>query len=164
MLTQYGVLPFFLAEGEEPCFLLITSRGTGRWVVPRGGLIPGLDPMQSAEREAFEEAGIVGTIGAEPVGHYSYVKWRKRRGDLPATVTLFPLAVDKQARHWPERGQRDARWFTRERAVAAVDEPELKAIIAGFVPQPSAASSQPLPTLAKRRLRWLRKVPGLLRR
>jgi uncharacterized protein len=164
LLTQYGVLPFFLGEGAEPLFLLITSRGTGRWVVPRGGLIAGLSPAESAEREAFEEAGITGVIGAEPAGTYSYVKWRRRRRDLPAAVTLYPFQVHAQSRRWPERRQRDVRWFTRERAVAAVDEPELKALIAGFHPDPACASDQPLPVLVKRRLRWLGAVPTLLRR
>ena len=164
MLTQYGVLPFFLREDGTLCFLLITSRGTGRWVVPRGGLIRGLGPVGSAEREAFEEAGITGVIAAEPVGRYSYLKWRKRRGDLPATVTLFPFQVVAQSRRWPERRQRDARWFSRERAIAAVDEPELKQIIADFDPPPGSASAAPLPVLAKRRMRWLSLVPDLVRR
>ncbi len=71
MLTQYGVLPLRLASDGSPEVLLITSRDTRRWVVPRGNPISGKSPAESAAQEAFEEAGIVGAVEPEAIGHYS---------------------------------------------------------------------------------------------
>lgn len=150
MLTQYGVLPYYLTHEGELRFLLITSRDTGRWVIPRGNPIRGLSPCQSAAQEAFEEAGLTGLVGQDEIGAYEYEK-RRKRGSVPARVHVFPLQVTVQSGTWPERHQRDTRWFTREEAAAAVDEPELKSLLIAFDPPPGAASRAPLPLLSPRR-------------
>ena len=109
--------------------MLITSRDTGRWVVPRGNPIGGLSPAESAAQEAFEEAGIRGALGSAPLGSYHYDK-RRRNGAITRTeVQLFRLTVAEELDDWPERGQRERRWFSPQEAAQAVDEPELKALI-----------------------------------
>ena len=150
MLQQYGVLPYFLDHEGVLHILLITSRGTGRWVIPRGNAMPALPPCQSAAQEAFEEAGLTGIVAREEIGAYRYEKWRKKAPSLPAVVHVFPLQVTVQSRNWPERHQRETRWFTQAEAAAAVEEPELRDLILGFRAPPEAASRAPLPLLTPR--------------
>lgn len=150
MLEQFGVLPYYLDQDGEVHFLLITSRDTGRWVIPRGNPMPGLPPRQAAAQEAFEEAGLTGLLSREEIGAYRYVKRRKKGGTVPAEVHIFALQVTVQSGQWPERHQRETRWFTRADAAAAVNEPELAALIAEFEPPSGAASRAPRPLLSPR--------------
>ena len=112
--------------------LLITSRETRRWVVPKGNPIRRLAGHEAAAREAFEEAGISGIACPAPLGTFDYLKRRRNGSQKQATVALFPLAVTGQADSWPEQDQRETRWFTLDDAAAAVDEPYLKRLIANF--------------------------------
>jgi 8-oxo-dGTP pyrophosphatase MutT (NUDIX family) len=129
VLTQYGVIPVrWTADGGVEV-LLITSRETRRWVVPRGNPIPGKSPADSAAQEAFEEAGIVGAVEPEALGLYSYEKRRRLRGAVPARVHLFRMSVAEERDDWPEKGQRERRWFAPREAAAAVAESELAELI-----------------------------------
>jgi uncharacterized protein Yka (UPF0111/DUF47 family)/ADP-ribose pyrophosphatase YjhB (NUDIX family) len=112
--------------------LLITSRDTRRWVVPKGNPIRGLSSHEAAAHEAFEEAGVSGIPCPTPLGSYQYYKRRRNGSARRATVALFPLAVTGQAEDWPEQEERDARWFTLKAAAAAVDEPDLGRLIENF--------------------------------
>jgi 8-oxo-dGTP pyrophosphatase MutT (NUDIX family) len=130
---QYGALPFRPDAKGSIAFLLVTSRQTRRWLIPKGWPMAGKKPHQAAEQEAREEAGIVGSIAKRPIGSYRY--WKR----LDATfalckVDVYPLAVDRLAERWPEQGQRTREWFDREGAASAVDEPGLAAIIRSFDP------------------------------
>ena len=69
---QYAALPWRNAQGFE--ILLITSRETRRWVIPKGWPMPGNSPAESAAQEAYEEAGIRGKIAVQAIGHYGYRK------------------------------------------------------------------------------------------
>jgi uncharacterized protein Yka (UPF0111/DUF47 family)/8-oxo-dGTP pyrophosphatase MutT (NUDIX family) len=132
LITQYGVLPYRVdAEGKLE-ILLITSRERRRWVVPKGNPIPFMLNYESAAREAFEEAGVEGPISTEPIGAYRYQKRRRIGGAAAAMVNLYPLRVTRQAEAWPERGQRERRWFAAAEAAAAVEEAELAVIILSF--------------------------------
>lgn len=120
--------------------LLITSRETRRWVVPKGNPIRGLAPHVAAAQEAYEEAGVTGIACPSPIGSYTYLK-RKRTGRSRETVVdVFPLAVTDEAIMWPERAERERKWFSLADAAAAVEEPQLKEIIAGFKADPVPAS------------------------
>lgn len=133
--------------------LLITSRDTGRWVIPKGNPIRGLAPHQAAAHEAFEEAGISGIPCPTALGSYHYDK-RRRRAIRRTEVAVFPLAVLRQFDDWPERAERQARWFTPAQAAGAVDEPELKALLASFRQPPEPAG------LGERALQWVRTRSG----
>ena len=137
LIRQYGVLAYDIVEGELR-LLLITSRETKRWVIPRGNPIFGLLPHHSAAQEAWEEAGVVGRLGATKIGAYRYEKRRRDGSTVPANVHVFPLHVTEQRSEWPEQGQRQTRWFTRDEAVAAVAEPGLKTLIQTFAPERAA--------------------------
>ncbi|MFL9842598.1 DUF47 family protein [Sphingomonas sp. ST-64] len=114
--------------------LLVTSRGTGRWVIPKGNVPNGALPHVAAAEEAEEEAGVVGAVCPTPIGAYRY---RKRRGNgakLMADVEVFPLAVTAELTRWKEQSQRERRWFTLADAADAVDEPDLSDLIRSFGP------------------------------
>jgi 8-oxo-dGTP pyrophosphatase MutT (NUDIX family) len=132
LLIQYGAIPVRREGDGRLSILLVTSRETRRWVVPRGNPIFGLSPARSAAQEAWEEAGVRGRIESEPVGSYHYGKRRKHGETVPAEVQLFRLEVAELAERWPESGQRERRWFAPDAAAAAVDEPELKRLLAGL--------------------------------
>jgi 8-oxo-dGTP pyrophosphatase MutT (NUDIX family) len=134
LIVQYGVVAWKKDEEGEPLLLLITSRDTGRWVVPRGNPILGLAPHLSAAQEAWEEAGVRGRISDAPAGEYRYRKTRRLGFGRRARVVLFPLAVEKEAARWPEADQRTRRWFTPREAAEAVIERSLKALLGGFRP------------------------------
>ena len=109
--------------------LLVTSRDTGRWVLPKGNLMVGIAPHRAAAREAEEEAGVRGTIARKPLGRFPYRKWRSAKRFEMAKVDVFALKVGKELSSWKEQGQRERRWFTRDDAATMVDEPELTALI-----------------------------------
>jgi len=136
--TQYAALPFrSTPEGIE--ILLITSRRTRRWVVPKGWPIEGLEPSASAAREAMEEAGISGEIQKEPIGFFHYFKELRHGVNVPCKVDVFPMRVTRQRRSWPEKEEREARWFPLVEAARAVGEPQLRKLILKFGMQLSAA-------------------------
>lgn len=109
--------------------MLVTSRGTGRWVLPKGWEEPGSTPHEQAAREAFEEAGLIGEVWPEPVGYYSYEKHLKGGRTVRCTVGVFPFWVERQLENWPERGQRETRWFTLGQAALAVTEGDLVTLL-----------------------------------
>ena len=129
MLIQYGGIPVRRdAEGGVEV-LLITSRETRRWVVPRGNPIAGLSPARSAAQEAYEEAGVVGDVRPEPLGRYRYDKRRRDGSLVPAEVEMFLMEVEGLAEVWPEMRVRERRWFRPDEAAAAVAEEELAQIL-----------------------------------
>jgi 8-oxo-dGTP pyrophosphatase MutT (NUDIX family) len=130
--VQYAALPFRVRDGVE--VLLVTSRGTGRWVLPKGWPMKRKTPAQAAAREAIEEAGVTGQVAAEPAGDFGYVKVMADGSGVKCRVQVFPLRVEVERARWPEMKQRRRAWFSREAAAEAVTEPELKALLTGFSP------------------------------
>jgi uncharacterized protein len=132
--------------------MLITSRDTQRWVVPKGNAMRGLSLHEAAAVEAFEEAGIRGIPCPTALGSFMYWKTRRARLSRQLSVTLFPLSVVEELPDWPEKDQRTKRWFQLDEAAGLVDEPELKRLIAGFrePPAPSGLASRVLPALQTR--------------
>jgi 8-oxo-dGTP pyrophosphatase MutT (NUDIX family) len=127
---QYAALPYRVGETIE--VLLVTSRETQRWVIPKGWPMNGKKPHAAAAREALEEAGVSGKVAKTPFGAYRYVKRLKNGAPLVCSVDVFPLQVERQRKRWPEQHQRTAHWFSVEEAAESVDEPELQALIARF--------------------------------
>jgi uncharacterized protein len=135
LIKQIAALPYRTdaASPDNPLrIMLITSRETKRWVLPKGNLIKGLSAHQAAEHEAFEEAGITGVICPTACGTYPYQKRLQSGETIPVDVAVFPFAVTAQAVDWPEREQRETQWFSSADAAAAVEEPELAALILSF--------------------------------
>ena len=157
--TQFAALPCHVGVNGQPQILLLTSRETKRWVIPKGWPIKGLKPRQVAVREAYEEAGLRGTIRSKrPIGVYHYEKQLPGK-HLLCEVHVFLLWVSQQLEDWPEKGQRETRWVDVAEAVALVDEGGLAELVrsvftAGRPPQPSRhARGRIAKSLVPRRLR-----------
>lgn len=136
LIRQFGVIPFRCGPDGNVEIVLITSRETRRWVVPRGNPIVGLSPHEAAAQEAYEEAGVRGDVEPQAIGTYRYDKRRASGAVDEALVELFPLLVREILDEWPERHERERRWFTAQEAAASVVEEDLAALIAAIGRQP----------------------------
>jgi hypothetical protein len=125
---QYGALPWRHGlQGLE--IMLITSRETGRWVIPKGWPMGGKRPYRVAEIEAFQEAGVKGVIAKKPIGAYPYPKILPGGEDRLCFVDVYPLRVILETRKWREKAERQRAWFRAEEAAGLVDEGGLALII-----------------------------------
>lgn len=134
-MRQIAVLPYrFGGPGKDgPTeIMLVTSRGTGRWVIPKGNPLTGMDRHASAAIEAEEEAGVIGAVCPTSIGSYEYRKRRANGAAIMYNVEVFPLAVTRELDEWKEMDERERRWFTFDEAAGAVDEPDLQALIRSF--------------------------------
>ncbi len=119
-----------LRKGKAgPEVLMVTSRTTRRWVLPKGWPMKGRTLAGSALQEAWEEAGIIGTVEEGALGWFSYDKIRKGAPALPCRVGVFRVRVAELANDWPERGERTRAWLRIEDAAKAVAEPGLQAML-----------------------------------
>ena len=116
--------------------LLITSRETRRWVIPKGWPHDRLTAAASASAEAWEEAGVEGTVRTEPLGLFSYDKVLRPGVSQPCLVTVFALRVSRLHAKFPERRERRRKWFTTARAARKVAEPELRALFLALADDP----------------------------
>lgn len=116
--------------------MLITSRDTGRWVLPKGWPEAKELLCEAAAREAGEEAGLRGTISHHEAGRYFYAKALASGEEVPCEVLVFPLQVDKIADRWKEKRSRIRKWVSPAEAVRMVNEPDLGQIIAYFCADP----------------------------
>lgn len=134
-VRQIAALPYrATGEGRNGPVevLLVTSRRTGRWVIPKGNRRKTEQPHVAAAREAAEEAGVSGAICPASLGSYEYCKTLRTGGEAMAQVRVYPLAVTEEHSDWPEAGQRTRRWFSLAAAAEAVAEPDLQALIRSF--------------------------------
>ncbi len=113
--------------------LLITSRETNRWVIPKGWPMEGRTDYNAAKQEAYEEAGVVGRISKKTIGHFDYMKRLKNGDGKQCRVEVFPLKVFGMKRLWPEKHERTRAWYSVEEAVAKVGEAGLKRLILEMV-------------------------------
>ena len=130
--TQFAALPWRLTETGIREVMLLTSRETRRWVIPKGWPVPNLTPCNSAAHEAREEGGLIGQIGERPIGQFHYDKRLSDGSSMHCAVEVFALEVERQMKSWLEKDQRRTRWFAVAEAADAVHEPELRALIANL--------------------------------
>lgn len=108
---QFGALPLRMDEEGRIEVMMVTSRETRRWIVPKGWPIKGLTGAQTAAREAEEEAGVLGVTGKTPVGAYMYDKRLKDGSSTRCYVELYPLWVVDDMHQWREHAERDVEWL-----------------------------------------------------
>lgn len=125
---QVAALPVRRGEDGSLEVLLVTSRETGRWVIPKGWPSKRLSDREAAAREARQEAGVIGTIKNKPIGAFRYRKVEPEGTRLLA-VTVYLLKVEREKKRWPEQDQRKRTWFTAEAAARRVREPSLRKLI-----------------------------------
>lgn len=128
--VQLGALCYRIRNGK-PQVLLVTSRSSRRWVIPKGWPIPGHTTGAAALREAWEEAGVVGKLTGDALGLYTYSKSR-RSARLILAVAVYPVKVKRLEDSFPETRQRRRKWMSPKKAAARVAEPELRQIILRF--------------------------------
>ena len=132
---QYGALPYRFTKSGAPEILLVTTRQTKRWIIPKGWPIKGLKPAKSAAREAYEEAGVRGSVTTKAIGIFSYEKRSDEDGiTIPCEVRVFPLLVRRRkSKTWPESKQRIAQWLEPAVALSLVEEESLRSLISSFI-------------------------------
>jgi 8-oxo-dGTP pyrophosphatase MutT (NUDIX family) len=127
--VQYAALPYRHDDGSLMQVLLITSRDTGRWIIPKGWPLKGKAPPKAAAREAREEAGLIGKINKRPLGSFSYEKRLKGGKTVTCEVQVFGLKVKRQKASWPEMGERQFQWLSQNMAAETVADHLLGTII-----------------------------------
>lgn len=132
--SQFAALCYRYEKGKLRV-LLITSRKTDRWIIPKGWPVPGRTPPESALQEAWEEAGVIGTCDDICLGLFSYRKRGAVAGSLPCVAMVYPVKVSNLRDQYPEAGQRKRKWVSRTRAARMVSEPELARILKDFDPK-----------------------------
>ena len=133
-IRQVGALCFQIIPKENPKVLLITSRRSQRWIIPKGWPIKGLKSYKVAEQEAFEEAGASGTAFDFCLGSYSYIK-KLDQGLRKCVVYVYPLKVENLISDYDEAHERSRRWINISNATELLSEPELKDILKNFKPK-----------------------------
>lgn len=133
---QIAALPFHWDSNGKLRVLMVTSRDTGRWVMPKGWLMDGKKPWQAAKIEALEEAGATGFISNKSIGQYTYVKRLTEKKSLPCCVTVYPMIVTKLKRDWKEREERTRHWFSLKKAAKLVDEDDLSDLLLSLAKDP----------------------------
>jgi 8-oxo-dGTP pyrophosphatase MutT (NUDIX family) len=130
-IEQFAAICYRVVENEKNSVevLLITTRDSGRWGIPKGWAIDGKEPYQVAEREAWEEAGVKGKAKKRAFGFYTYIKSLNDGSKVPSVVQVHLVEVVKMDDKFPERGQRFLRWLPPHEAAALVREPELKGLL-----------------------------------
>jgi 8-oxo-dGTP pyrophosphatase MutT (NUDIX family) len=136
--VQYAALPYRPTGVSGTEVMLVTSRGRQRWIIPKGWPHSGRAPCDSAAREAFEEAGILGLVGRRSVGSFRYNKRLKKGRVAVCDVPVFPLNVASQRQRWPERNQREIKVGLGKRGVETVQNARLSEIIRPTPTPPSA--------------------------
>ncbi|MGH1465184.1 MAG: NUDIX hydrolase [Cognatishimia sp.] len=131
--TQFAALTYRVRNGKLQ-FLLITSRRTGRWIIPKGWPMLGKRPAEAAAQEAWEEAGIRGKVFPQCLGVFSHYKTTTLERTLPCLVMVYPLRVKCLEKDFPEKGQRKRKWFSQKKAAKLIKEPELAKIVKTFDP------------------------------
>jgi len=145
---QVAALPWRADPVAGLQILLVSSRETRRWVIPKGWPMKGKDDAQAAAQEAYEEAGLDGRIAGRRIGEYPYLKRLKSGTARRVTVDVYPLEVTGAHATWPEKGQRTLQWMSPVEAALAVQEPELRDLIARFAKVKLPAEERPAPAPA----------------
>jgi 8-oxo-dGTP pyrophosphatase MutT (NUDIX family) len=129
---QFAALPWRIGEGGRRQIMLLTSRETRRWVIPKGWPMKGRKPAEVACQEAYEEAGLIGqVIGKRPLGSFHYQKQLAKQERL-CQVRVFSFRVERQLDDWPEKAHRETAWFDAAEAATLVAEVGLAGIIERF--------------------------------
>lgn len=131
-IEQYAAICYrWLPGSGEVEVLLISTRGSGRWVIPKGWAMPNKLPHQVAEREAWEEAGVKGKAKKKAYGYYTYLKALDTGEKVPSVVQVHLLEVTEASAEFPERGQRNSIWLSPYDAALLIREPELRTLLTG---------------------------------
>lgn len=126
LVEQSAVIPYRIQNGQIEVMVITSSTGK-RWVIPKGLIEPDMTPQDSAAKEAWEEAGLLGKVFPDLLGTYEYHK-----SGYTCQVEVFLLQVQTVLEKWPESSCRKRQWVSIPKAIKRVNEPELKMILANL--------------------------------
>ncbi|GAA0290458.1 NUDIX hydrolase [Rhodovulum strictum] len=127
--NEIAALPMRWSSNGTLHVLMVTARGSGRWVMPKGWRFDGGTPWKTAETQALDRAGVVGHVGINPIGRYSYDRIMPDGAVMTCDVEVFPMVVERLRSDWKNRRTRKRRWFEVSAAASQVNEPELAALL-----------------------------------
>ena len=131
-MHQIAALPFFITPNGGVDVCLVTSRGGGRWIIPKGNPIRGLAPHEVAAREALEEAGLVGHVGKRCIGMFKFDRIRNGH-DTTCRVDVYALRVEQQMQIWAEMHERSVLRCNVKTALSLVSVPNLATLIHRYI-------------------------------
>ena len=120
-IVQYAALPYRVVDGHVEV-MLVTSRETKRWILPKGKPEKRLKAHEVAASEAFEEAGLLGSVSKTAFNVFPSTKRLKNGHELPCTIKVYLLKVKEQLDTWPEMHERERRWFSPGEAAMITTE------------------------------------------
>ncbi len=127
VFQQSGVIPYRVKNGTVEV-LLITTRDRQAWVIPKGGISNGMSPPESAAKEAWEEAGVIGQVNDHEIGTYKY----RKKGNI-YWVKIYLLPVETLIEDYPEASQRERQWLDVTKAIRQIKTSSLKRILKGLI-------------------------------
>ena len=127
-IRQVAAIPFRLDGQGDIEVMLVTSRTTRRFIVPKGWPMKGKSGRKAAMIEAQEEAGVLGKTLKQPAGTYSYWKRLENRF-IRVEVVVYLLAVSEEMADWQEARKRERAWLPPADAALLIDEPELSTLL-----------------------------------
>ena len=141
---QVGAIPYAIVDGRVT-FLLVTSRRSGRWIFPKGSIMKGLTPWETAAQEALEEAGVEGEVSPTCLGSYRTIKKTPLSRSV-VEVDMYALRVTDQLQSWQEMKSRRRHWVLLPEARRLLGDPDL-ADIAAKLNRALLSTSQPPTTV-----------------
>lgn len=138
---QVGALPFRKGAGDRLEVMLVTGKGGGSWIVPKGWPMRGRTLAEAAAQEAYEEAGVRGRMTGPPIGRFDNRKNHRWLGPIECTIEVYPMQVTHSLGEWPEKGLRRRRWFDEEEATGVLRSGELRALVRAFLGGDPAAQA-----------------------
>lgn len=132
--VQAAALCWRRSTDGEIEILTITTRRSGRWSIPKGGLMKNKSEAESAAQEAWEEAGVTGVVSDDLLGEYILEKQKLNRPPDRMSIRVYALAVRDFVDDFPEAGLRKRAWRSQSAAAAKVNDPRLARLISGFNP------------------------------
>ncbi|RVD17006.1 MULTISPECIES: NUDIX hydrolase [unclassified Mesorhizobium] len=135
-IRQVAAIPFRLTARGGIEVMLVTSRTTRRFIVPKGWPMKGKSGRKAATIEAQEEAGVLGKTLKQPAGTYSYWK-RLANRFVRVDVIVYLLEVSEELADWQEAKRRQRAWLAPADAAMLIDEPDLSTLVKTLkLPQP----------------------------
>ncbi|TDJ56950.1 MAG: NUDIX hydrolase [Ignavibacteria bacterium] len=133
--TQSAIIPYRLEEGKLE-ILLITSIRKKKWIIPKGFIEFNLSAFESAKKEAFEEAGVIGTNETIELGSFTIKKYGGR-----TNIVVYSMEVEKFKDDYPEKNLRKRKWYSVEEAIETISIPEVIKMIETLAVEIKASQS-----------------------
>ncbi|MCI2400386.1 NUDIX hydrolase [Aliiroseovarius subalbicans] len=123
----------YRGKGDRKEVLLVTSRGTGRWILPKGWPIDGMNAAEAAMQDAWKEAGVTdGKLAKEPLGEFQFTKQMNEGAPARCSAQVYPIKVKAMEDDFPEAEERELKWVATEEAAEMVDEKDLQQLLRDF--------------------------------